>query len=230
VSRLSSLLHLLGALAQALPEWLIVNLPGEAGQALRQVVYRRRVRALGEDVIFEAGVQLVGAEHMRFGDGCLIDRYAVLIAGPPDAAGRRITRRPNAAYAGAEGELTIGSGCHIAPHTVISAHGGVSIGRNTTVAAGARVYSFTHHHANPDDPADGFPYRFSSRAPAAEQSLVAAPVAIGDDAAVGLNAVVLPGSTIGDRTWVGAAALVRGELPADAIAVGVPARARPRRA
>lgn len=228
MTRLASILHLLGALSAALPEWVIVNLPGEAGHALRQVVYRRRVRHLGSNVIFETGVQLVGAEHMSFGDDCWIDHYAVLLAGPPGDAGRRVTRRPNAAYAGTEGELTVGPGCHIATHTVISAHGGVRIGRNTTIAAGGRVYSLTHHHANADDPADGFPYRFSSRAPAGEQSLIASPVWIGDDAGVGLNAVVLPGSTIGDRTWVGAASLVRGELPADAIAVGVPARPRPR--
>jgi acetyltransferase-like isoleucine patch superfamily enzyme len=226
---LRTLVHLLGALVRALPEWVVVQLPGEAGMALRQAVYGRRMRHLGRDVLFEPGVQLIGAEHMSFGDGCWIDRYAVLIAGPPDAAGRRITRRENGAFTHAEGELVVGPGCHIAPHTVISAHGGVSIGRNTTIAAGGRVYSFTHHHADPGDPADDFPYRFSSRAPAGEQSLIAAPVVIGDDAAVGLNSVVLPGSTIGDRTWVGAASLVRGELPADAIAVGVPARPRPRR-
>jgi acetyltransferase-like isoleucine patch superfamily enzyme len=51
-----------------------------------------------------------------------------------------------------------------------------------------------------------------------------APVAIGQGAYLGANAVVLPGCRVGARTVVGAGAVVAKPLPDDVMAVGVPAR------
>jgi sugar O-acyltransferase (sialic acid O-acetyltransferase NeuD family) len=51
-------------------------------------------------------------------------------------------------------------------------------------------------------------------------------VTLGDEVFLGIGTVVIPGITIGARTVVGAGAAVVRDLPADAIAVGVPARAR----
>jgi acetyltransferase-like isoleucine patch superfamily enzyme len=223
MTRGRTLVHLLGSFARALPEWVIVNLPGEAGMALRQVVYRRRVRHLGRDVIFEPGVQLVGAEHMSFGDNCWIDKYVVLLAGPPDRGERIIARKDNPDFAVAEGELVIGPNTHIASHVVVSAHGGVTIGANAGVASGARVYSLSHHYRNPLDRSDSFEYRFTPKAPPSEQALISAPVVLGDNTAVGLNAVVLPGSTVGEGSWLGSGAQLRGRLPPGSIASGSPA-------
>lgn len=53
----------------------------------------------------------------------------------------------------------------------------------------------------------------------------AEPITIGDDVWLGANVVVLPGVTIGDRAIIGAGAVVTEDIPADCIAVGVPARA-----
>lgn len=224
MSRLRPLALLLAAVLRALPEWLVVGLPGDAGIALRHAVYRRRFRHLGRDVVFEPGVRIAGAEWISIGDNCWIDQGVVLLAGPPGEGGRVIAREPNPAYAGAEGELTIGRNVHVAAGAVLSAHGGMRLGSDLTVASGARVYSLTHHHSNPLDAEDRFAYRFSSRSPAGEQALISSPVVIGDAAAVGLNAVVLPGSTIGDRAWLGALSRLRGALPEGVIAAGCPAQ------
>lgn len=218
-----SRLALAGALLRALPEWLVVGLPGDAGIALRHAVYRRRLRHLGRDVVFETGVRLVGPEWMSIGDNCWIDKDVVLLAGPPGRGARRVTRRENPAFAHREGELVVGPNCHIAAHAVVSAHGGVSIGADTTIAAGARVYSLSHHHRNLSDDGDVFPYRFSSKAPPEHQALLSAPVVVGNAAAVGLNSVVLPGSTVGDRAWLGALSLLRGAVEPGTIAAGSPA-------
>ncbi|STD04836.1 Galactoside O-acetyltransferase [Dermatophilus congolensis] len=48
-------------------------------------------------------------------------------------------------------------------------------------------------------------------------------VVIGDDVWIGAGAVVMPGSRIGDGAVIGAGAVVRGQIPAGWIAVGVPA-------
>ncbi|MND05441.1 Galactoside O-acetyltransferase [compost metagenome] len=47
---------------------------------------------------------------------------------------------------------------------------------------------------------------------------------IGSGAWIGAGAKILDGVTVGDSAIVGAAALVREDVPASAIAVGVPAR------
>lgn len=50
------------------------------------------------------------------------------------------------------------------------------------------------------------------------------PIVIGDDCWVAADALVLPGTTIGAGTVVGARALVAGDLPGWVVAVGEPAR------
>ncbi len=50
------------------------------------------------------------------------------------------------------------------------------------------------------------------------------PVTIGERVYIGTGAIILPGVTIGDDAVIGAASLVREDVPAGAVAVGVPAR------
>jgi maltose O-acetyltransferase len=50
------------------------------------------------------------------------------------------------------------------------------------------------------------------------------PVKIGSRCYIGAGTIVLPGSTIGDEAIVGAGSVVRGEIPAGAVAAGCPAR------
>ncbi|MGY1615443.1 sugar O-acetyltransferase [Geodermatophilus sp. SYSU D00691] len=52
----------------------------------------------------------------------------------------------------------------------------------------------------------------------------AEPITVGDNVWLGGGAIVLPGVTIGENTVVGAGAVVTRDLPANAVAVGNPAR------
>ncbi|MFL6238984.1 MAG: acyltransferase [Actinomycetes bacterium] len=52
-------------------------------------------------------------------------------------------------------------------------------------------------------------------------------VVIGDDARIGINAVVLKGVTIGDRAFVYGGAVVTADVPPDAVVAGNPARVLP---
>jgi acetyltransferase-like isoleucine patch superfamily enzyme len=87
----------------------------------------------------------------------------------------------------------------------------VRIGRNTLLAAYCYVIGGDHDFSD------------ASRA-VLEQSRTSAGVRIGAGAWLGAGAKILDGVTIGDRAIVGAAALVRDDVPAETIAVGVPAR------
>jgi sugar O-acyltransferase (sialic acid O-acetyltransferase NeuD family) len=52
-------------------------------------------------------------------------------------------------------------------------------------------------------------------------------VTIGDEAFLGSGSSVIPKVTVGARAVVGAGAAVVSDIPADAVALGVPARVRP---
>ena len=58
-------------------------MPGAVGDRLRRAYYRRRLLHLGKDVRIDVGVQIVHPEHVSIGDRVWIDKYAVLLAGPP---------------------------------------------------------------------------------------------------------------------------------------------------
>ena len=67
-------------------------------------------------------------------------------------------------------------------------------------------------------------YRFDDGGPVTQQAMDEADIHIGDDVWLGTRAIVLPGARIGTGAIIGAGALVRGDIPAYAIAVGIPAR------
>ena len=57
-----------------------------------------------------------------------------------------------------------------------------------------------------------------------DQARTSSGVTIGDGAWLGAGAKVLDGVSIGDHAVIGAGAVVRDDVPAHAVAVGVPAR------
>jgi acetyltransferase-like isoleucine patch superfamily enzyme len=109
--------------------------------------------------------------------------------------------------------LSIGDGTSINRFSKIVCHGRVTIGNG--VVMGDRVYiSDVHHEVVPN----GRPGLSDPR-----------PVVIGDNAFVGVGAVVKPGVTLGEGSYVAAAAVVYEDVPAHTLVVGDPARAVRRR-
>jgi acetyltransferase-like isoleucine patch superfamily enzyme len=179
---------------------------------------------MGEGVRIDTGVSFVNPEWVSLGDRTYVDKNVLISAGPPHVGLRKVARRPTSGFSHREGEVVVGSCCHLSSQAVILGHGGVSIGDYVTVSTGARVVSLSHHHRNLDDPADTFRYRFGSMAPEPEQALISAPVVIERNGAVGANAVVLPGSVIAADGWLGAGSVLSGSVAAAHIAAGAPAR------
>lgn len=109
------------------------------------------------------------------------------------------------------GQLSIGAGSYVGPYTTINVHGEVTIGRDCLIAEMVSIRDVDHAFADPG-------------VPVAHQGYRQAPTRIGDGVWLGARVSVLRGVTIGPGCVVGAQSVVTRDLPAGAIAVGVPAR------
>lgn len=203
--------------------WLICNVPGGIGRTLRRLHYKRRLGSMGKGVIIDCGVRILNPQWVHIGDNTWIDSNVLILASPAKNSDVKIYRKFESADV-KEGEVRIEENCHIAPFVVLQGHGGLLVGANTTVASGAKVYSLSHHYRNPLEPTDLTPYKFTSMAQEKLQFLISAPVIIGPNGAVGLNAVLLPGSIVGEGAWVGAGSVIA-EIVQKNVVISSPPRA-----
>ncbi len=101
-------------------------------------------------------------------------------------------------------KINIGDDCGFSG-TVIGAHVGITIGDRVKCGANTLITDSNWH---PEDPRSGKP----------------APVVIGNDVWLGVNAVILKGVTIGDHAVIGANAVVTRDIPAHTVAAGNPCK------
>lgn len=106
--------------------------------------------------------------------------------------------------------VIIGDNCVIGRHCMITAKNIVRLGNNVLI--GAYVQIIDHNHGM----AAGIPIR--------EQPAEIGEVVIGNDVWIGAGAKILANVHIGDGSVIGTNAVVTKDIPANAIAVGVPAR------
>ncbi len=103
--------------------------------------------------------------------------------------------------------ISFGSRVDVGENVVMRGGGGIYIGNNVLIAAGATLASQGHPTCPP---------RWGR--------VVSKPVRIGNEVWIGANATILPGVTIGDGSIVAAGAVVTHDVPSFSIVAGVPAR------
>ena len=101
--------------------------------------------------------------------------------------------------------------------TVVCAGKSIRIGRGTIAGSGAMILDNDFHRF---DAAAGWVNECVSNA---------RPVQIGEFVFIGARAIILKGVTIGDRSIIGAGAVVTRDVPPDHIAAGNPARSFPKK-
>lgn len=150
----------------------------------------------------------IGCKHNNFnlvGEVTLINTNVTI--------GNNVTIYPGVMFWG-DGPIVIGDNVDIGKDTVIfaSKDGGITIGDNTAIAAQCYIIDMDHGIAG-------------GKLISSQQNTVEK-VSIGNDVWLAANATVLKGSRISDGAIIGAKALVKGEIPENAIAVGVPAKVK----
>jgi acetyltransferase-like isoleucine patch superfamily enzyme len=202
---------LLYELVQLASQWV----PGALGLALRKALYPRLLGACGRHVVFGQHVTLRHPHKIRIGDNVVIDDHCLLDAkGDSNGGiviGNGVFIGRNTILSCKNGDIALGDGANIGFNCEIFSAARVEVGANTLLAAYCYIIGGDHD------------WKDAGR-PVLEQGRRAAGVRIGEGAWLGAGAKVLDGTTVGDGAIVGAGAVVTADVPAAAIAVGVPAR------
>ena len=110
-----------------------------------------------------------------------------------------------------EGSLRIGDKAVFGADNTVNCYLDIEFGASTLLSDWIYVCDFDHRH---DD----------VHTPIKDQGIVKTPVRIGPDTWIGTKVTVLRGSRVGRGCVLGAHAVVRGDVPDFAVAVGAPAR------
>ena len=200
---------------------LLGAVPGALGYVLRRRFYRSLFARCGRGVMIGRNVTLRGASRITLGDGVLIDDNCVLDARGPEARielGAGVVLSRNTIVRTRGRELIIGAGSDIGCNCVVATDSRLVLGRDVLVAAFTYLTAGgNHNYARRDVPI--LHQGFTSRGG----------VTVGDGAWIGAHCTVMDGSSIGPGAIVGAHSLVRGEVPAYAVAYGIPCRVQGQR-
>lgn len=195
--------------------YVLKDLPGEAGRALRREWYAHLFGRLGEGCAIGPGVTLARPQAIAVGPGVRIQDRVHLDASTGDGIvlGERcaICFGSYLTVHGREGFIRIGARSYVGAGAQIFGHRGVEIGRQVLAAPGLMIVPYQHTFAD-------------VARPIAEQGGESRKVVIEDDVYLGMGVRVLLGVTIGRGAVVGAGAVVTRDVPPYAVVAGVPAR------
>jgi acetyltransferase-like isoleucine patch superfamily enzyme len=158
----------------------------------------------------------IGKKGIEFGKHVFIDDRVTIFRAPNGGSitlGDRVAvLRDSIIETELDGKIRIGSGTWIHQKCNLSAAmSDIAIGEDVMVAANCSFYP--HNHSIEPD------------IPVARQPLYSlGPIVIGDNAWIGTGVIILSGVTIGEGAVIGAGAVVTKSIPANAVALGVPAR------
>jgi acetyltransferase-like isoleucine patch superfamily enzyme len=156
--------------------------------------------------------QFEASQFARLGEGVVFEP-GVLVFHPENIEiGDDVYIGHNAILKGYyKNKMVIGAGTWIGQQCFFHSAGGITVGCN--VGIGPAVKIITSYHAE-----EGI------EKPILHSRVEFAPVVIEDDSDIGVGAVVLPGVSIGRGAQIGAGAVITQDIPAYAVAAGVPAR------
>ena len=191
------------------------NLPGALGLFLRSKLYPLLLGTVGRNVTFGSHVTLRHPHKVRIGDNVVIDDGCCLDAKGTDNQGIQIGSGVfigrNTILSCKNGDIVIDDEANVGFNTEIFSAARVHVGRKVLIAAYTYLVGGDHMYDRVD-------------IPVLDQPRNARGIDVGDHVWLGAHVVVTDGSTIGRDAIIGAGAVVVGEIPEYAIAVGTPAK------
>lgn len=200
----------------------VIYWPGNLGYTLRYRYWKKRLKFLGKNVRIDVGVHFQKAEYVSIDDNSWIDRNVLILAGP-DNSKRERKNIHNPDFTLNKGEVYIGKFAHVAPNCILSGIGGIYISDNCGIASGARAYSFSHHYKSLNDTSNKN-VAFSPMLDQVNQYMIEGPIYLGENVGVGLNAVILPGVSIGKDSFVAIGSVVYSSFPENSFVQGMPGK------
>ena len=193
------------------------NCPGALGLWLRKKLYPRLLGACGPGCLFGRGVGFRHPRKIRLGAGVIIDDHALIDAKGQGNAGITMA---DGVYIGRgsivytkDGDIELAEKVNLSANCELFSGNKLYVGAGTVIAAYSYLLS-------------GGEYDYASLTPLAEQAgdVSRGETRVGANVWIAAHVVVADGSRIGDNAVIGAGAVVRGSIPADCLAAGVPAR------
>ncbi len=111
------------------------------------------------------------------------------------------------------GKIEIGNHCGISGSTIYS-WDSIKIGNYTRVGANCKIIDNDFHPVELEYRHKGLNEKHTRRAP----------IVIGNDCFIGMNSIILKGTTIGNNVIVGAGSVVHGNFPDNCVIAGNPAK------
>src|SRR4051812_31660842 len=189
--------------------------PGALGLAIRKTLYPLLLGSCGRNVVFGQHVVLRHPHKIHIGSNVVIDDNCLVDAKGESNRGIRIGDGVfvgrNTILSCKNGDIDLADGANIGFNCELFSASRVAIGRHVLMAAYTYVIGGDHDFSDPSKSV-------------LEQTRTSAGVAIGDGVWIGAGAKILDGVSVGDHAVIGAGAVVREDVPASAIAVGMPAR------
>jgi acetyltransferase-like isoleucine patch superfamily enzyme len=206
----------LGALLQyELVATLTQSWPGALGLVLRKTFYPLLLGSCGRNVIFGQNVVLRHPHKIHIGSDVVVDDNCLLDAKGSSNRGIRISDGVfigrNTILSCKNGDIELGDHANIGFNCELFSASRVTVGSGALLAAYTYVIGGDHDFSDPSKPV-------------LDQPRTSAGVTIGPGAWIGAGAKILDGVTVGHHAVIGAGAVVRADVPAHAVAVGVPAR------
>ncbi|OGV63679.1 MAG: hypothetical protein A2498_11635 [Lentisphaerae bacterium RIFOXYC12_FULL_60_16] len=190
-------------------------IPGALGLLLRSCLYPLLLGRCGRRVSFGTGVVLRHPHKIEIGDHVIIDDNCLLDAKGNNNEGIRIGSGTfigrNSILSCKNGDIVLGENVNIGFNCEVFSGSRVRVGDNTLMAAYSYLVGGDH---DADDVA----------ATVTEQGSSSRGIDVGDGCWIGAGVKVLDGHRIGQRAILGAGAVVTRDIPAYAVAAGVPAR------
>ena len=202
--------------------WFCAMTPGALGLFLRSKLYPRLLGSCGSNVVFGVNVTLRHPHKIHIGDNVIIDDNCLLDAKGVDNQGIRIGNGVflgrNSILSCKNGDIVLEDRVDIGFNSEVFSGNRVVLGADTLVAA--YCYFIGGDHASAD-----------AGAAINRQGTTARGINIGPRCWFGAGAKILDGVAVGNDSIIGAGAVATRDVPAYAVAVGIPARVvRDRRA